>query len=772
MQETITKQLFSLSAVTQKIETVMYSVLNKKSPEISLHKPQLKPSWAFDSQLWYNFCLLNTAYKEIDNEVLLSKDPIDRELSFYSVRLKKRLIQSDRLNEALNFLNVKKTDNQYIFEVSNNSLESKIREGDFQCIISPESQPNLMNKKTYSVKQGTALEKKDYGIYCTLMKSLLEVSITAFNRERKLIALKFNLNKSIIEDLEDARIASFKTNSIIDPTVHDFFSKKLKSVLDTIGNPSNSNTTKTVANTIGIYEYKKPKGPISALSTFLWDPDSLKTEIISASSIENFTSKKSISLNVSQKEALNSSLSNSISLIWGPPGTGKSYVLSTIVPTCLHEKSGIKILICAGTYNAIDNIFLPVAKTVKKDFPKGTLLHRLCSSLRGTEPAICKELTIETNSIDGKEKLTQLKSSLRDNSISETVGATPEQIYKLLSINGKPMEELFDVIIIDEASQIDVSHAILAISSIKKSGKLIISGDPLQLSPIHSAIPPEKIKNMVGSIFSYYQNRHKIKPTMLLTNYRSNKDIVSLTQKAGYKSSLKSYQPNLSIKLKPLTNNNKAEDYNSTLKLDQASIETILDPQKKVCCFIYSDGKSKQQNKFETALISILTNHLNRNLNYPGDTEETFWTKRIGIVTPYRAQQASIINNLITLSHAKKTSSLIRMAVDTVERFQGQQRDIILASYSVGNPDYINSEENFILNLNRFNVMISRAKAKVFVLLTQELLNHLSSNLSILEESGYIKQFAFLFCNKSIPMKFSFQQKNFFGEFRYHNELV
>ena len=81
----------------------------------------------------------------------------------------------------------------------------------------------------------------------------------------------------------------------------------------------------------------------------------------------------------------------------------------------------------------------------------------------------------------------------------------------------------------------------------------------------------------------------------------------------------------------------------------------------------------------------------------------------------------------------------IREAVDTVERFQGQQRDVIIASYTLGDPDQIAEEDEFLMSLNRFNVIASRARAKLVLLVSQEVISHLAHNTDVLRESRLLK---------------------------------
>ena len=98
------------------------------------------------------------------------------------------------------------------------------------------------------------------------------------------------------------------------------------------------------------------------------------------------------------------------------------------------------------------------------------------------------------------------------------------------------------------------------------------------------------------------------------------------------------------------------------------------------------------------------------------------------------------------LGHAE---SLIRSAVDTVERFQGQQRDVILATFALGDPDSIRDEDEFLYNLNRFNVMASRARAKLVVLVTQEIVDHISTEIETMHHSKLLKVFVESYCNNS-----------------------
>ena len=91
----------------------------------------------------------------------------------------------------------------------------------------------------------------------------------------------------------------------------------------------------------------------------------------------------------------------------------------------------------------------------------------------------------------------------------------------------------------------------------------------------------------------------------------------------------------------------------------------------------------------------------------------------VAVITPYRRQVKAIRSSLNRL-HLESLP-----LIDTVERLQGQDVDMIIISFCVSSSVYYQSNEKFLLNPNRLNVMISRAKKKVVVVCSSAIENKL-----------------------------------------------
>jgi superfamily I DNA and/or RNA helicase len=111
---------------------------------------------------------------------------------------------------------------------------------------------------------------------------------------------------------------------------------------------------------------------------------------------------------------------------------------------------------------------------------------------------------------------------------------------------------------------------------------------------------------------------------------------------------------------------------------------------------------------------------------------------------------------------------LVFSAVDTVERFQGGERDTIIVSFGVGDTDIIEGEEEFLLQLERTNVAVSRAKAKCIVLMPKSLAYHLPTDQAAAETSVAIKSYLEEFCGQRVGVKIELDGIIRDGEVRWH----
>ena len=129
------------------------------------------------------------------------------------------------------------------------------------------------------------------------------------------------------------------------------------------------------------------------------------------------------------------------------------------------------------------------------------------------------------------------------------------------------------------------------------------------------------------------------------------------------------------------------------IKPSTTGVDAAMEPTAPVTLIIHDENESQDANRTEVALVEALLTALDD--PQPAET---------GIVTPHNAQKGRL-NQRFSGS----------ATIDTVERFQGGERNVMIISATASDPDYVRSEAEFLLNPNRLNVAMSRMKKKLVI---------------------------------------------------------
>lgn len=799
--DTVSKRLSALEAVNKRLQADLRNVLQEVSPGITVNSPTPQGRMSIDGELWFAFSKLNAKISE--NEVLAIRalSIEEREAKFHSAKLNTRLTGQDEL-DALQSLNLLRIPNRRVYELGPNSRAVKMKEGDFLFALAPNYDGLFLSRKYLGVtRNNNQLQLLANSNFNLLMEDVTGVTIKGIDRENGIVVVDINVKNGInfVDLLENSGLFNFSTDISIDPVSKDFFTKKLAECLKAIGNPPLATRNQSVMQALGLTSRRRGARPTAntPAAEFLWDALNMDSALSLLShgiptpiqgqqffnNIRSQLEQNGIALTATQWDAWERSLTTRLQLIWGPPGTGKSRTLRAIVlglfSASFQLKRPLRVLVSASTYTAVDNVLIEAFNDIQAKIPSLQVeVARIRSGFGQVPPAISNMLPavdVEINSSNPSQRLINLNNRLNNNVGLTLVGGTPQQVYNLIKMSRQSKAELFDVIIIDEASQMDVPNVILPLCALAQGGTLILAGDPKQLPPIHQVEAPLGLENMVGNVYSFMKEFNQVTEVMLDKNYRSNKQIVELGYVAGYGRGLTSHSPDLKISLISPFPSSQPANWPANL-LWTKHWNDIMDPEKSAVCFVYPDGRSSQWNDFEVettaGLIQTVFNNVSNQLENEIDANgltipiststysaDDFWKQGIGIVTPHRAQQSKLVTRLQQLfGGAVSNPSLIRDAVDTVERFQGQQRDIIIASFALGDPDLIRDEEEFLMSLNRFNVIASRARAKLVVLVSQEIIDHMGTELEVLRESRLLKVFSDTYCANMLPMQLGFVQ--------------
>jgi hypothetical protein len=654
---------------------------------------------------------------------------------------------------------------RWVYTLAERSRELKARDGDIGFAIAPEETPGFLDHTLASIVGDAPVPLPFFGHRYTPLEKICAVTVSRIDREGGYVVVDVQADwLPTLLALERGGHAQFGRNTMLEPVKVDFLSEKLKKTLEAVGNPPRAVAQAAVEQALG-RRRRAAAAAGSPVGDVLWDAARLHVAPTGRplDGIAELLAGAGLDLNESQRDAWREALSRRLSLVWGPPGTGKSLTLQAILLGALHSArrggQGLRVLLTGPTYEAFDNVLLPVNQRLSAGplaLPN-VRIARVRSRTRRPSEAAPAGIDVSMGTPDVVELLNQLRGGQG----AVLVATTAQQTHRLLVHGDQPaVQPLFDLIVIDEASQMDVANATLALAGLAEDGAVVVAGDPKQLPPIHQAEAPLGLESMVGSVYSYFEDHCQVTPFVLEDNYRSNATIVEFARVAGYSPGLRAVHPNLALRFTdPIPAQGPPPGWPETLFWTPHWAD-LLDPSSPCVTFVYREGQSAQSNRFEAdsvaALLWLLRRHLASRLAGTGQDGDlaramdslAFWNDGVGVVTPHRAQQAMIVNQLQTLFQADAADGAIRAAVDTVERFQGQERFVILATFALGDPDAIRNEDEFLLSLNRFNVMASRAKAKLVLLVTQEVVNHLSSEPRVLRESRLLKTYVDYFCDE------------------------
>jgi len=364
-------------------------------------------------------------------------------------------------------------------------------------------------------------------------------------------------------------------------------------------------------------------------------------------------------LNESQIEAISTSYATNLyHLIQGPPGTGKTLVLAHLSDLLVQE--GSRVLITGLTHRAIHNALNKV--------------HQVNANL-----PVCK---IGDQRHAGDLKVPNFEtfdeSGFGDLNNGYVVGATPFalQTQRLMNVE-------FDVVIFDEASQVTLT---LALMGMLAGNKYIFVGDDKQLPPVTVFA---QSKDEVSSIFSLLSGRAQ--ETILDITYRLNDVLTEWPSKTFYGGKLKSSESSRKRRLHLIG--------------EPSRWDIIFDPEAPAVFVDLDHKNATTRSMLEAEIVADLVVSLILRGIPP---------KEIGVVTPFRAQSRLIRTMLWRMIDDEEIRREI--IVDTVERMQGQEREVVLVSLATSSPSFAAQIADFLFSPQRLNVAITRPRTKLILL--------------------------------------------------------
>ncbi len=406
-------------------------------------------------------------------------------------------------------------------------------------------------------------------------------------------------------------------------------------------------------------------------------------------------------------------------LLWGPPGTGKTSMMLKSWAEYYFTHTSYRIVLLAYTNKAVDEI---------------------CEALISLGPEISNHyIRIGSRTASGeayKRRLLEqvIEPMTKRAEIRQLLEQTKIFVATISSLQGK--SELFnlipfDVAIMDEASQLLDPSIVGLLTRFKKT---ILIGDHMQLPAV--SIQPAKmtkiaqdqewsqrigLKDMSMSYFErlfrlYHARGWQHLIGILSEQGRMHNDIMHFANQHVYQGILKAVNPDLQgMELRQIVPNEKSSLFSERL---------LFIPSASTLAETYLKTNQREAN----ITINLVSRWLAK-------IKEMGLPWNIGVITPFRAQIAAITY----LAHLRQID-LSSVTIDTVERYQGGARDIIIMSTTVNSQQAlarITSENDDGVD-RKLNVAVTRARQQFILIGTESILQTRKAYKSLIEMSTRI----------------------------------
>lgn len=371
-------------------------------------------------------------------------------------------------------------------------------------------------------------------------------------------------------------------------------------------------------------------------------------------------------LNAGQTAAFDRALTcYPISGVQGPPGTGKTRVLAALA--AYYFLRGMDVLVSSVSHFAINHAL--------------NQCNAALSKLQKTG-CVVKVSRLKNTGLDrGVLRVPRLKN-LGDHRQGPIIaGMTPFKFPREF----RPGD--FRILLFDEASQAAMP---LAAASMAFAKKTIFLGDHRQLGPIflHAHHDPDGSRSAFAHLDLHYRGR----TTLLTESYRLGSGLERFSSNAFYEGRLTPHP-------------DRAEAVWNLPKGDLLTDDPVLDVKRASVFVSLSHFGCLKFSDEEAILVGSWLEKLVDGGAAPS---------QIAVLVPFRGQQ-NRIRREVHLLEQKRGWSLRGLVVDTVDRLQGQERDIIIYSLAMSDPARLAQIADFFFDPHRLNVALTRARFKRIV---------------------------------------------------------